>query len=105
MSGERLIFLLQCLVACAWAVPLIRKWSAVCRVWAGRNSGDDLPRATIWFVAASTEFFSLRWVLFPNAVRTMTPAEIYTWSGCYVLSIVAALAVSWAYWERSHDGR
>jgi hypothetical protein len=102
MSGANLIFMLQCFVAFAWGVPLIRKWTAVRRVWAGRSHGDDLPRAVIWFIAAAIEIGILRWLLFPQSIRTMSSAEIFSWAGVYVLWIVAAGAVTLVYWERSH---
>ena len=103
MIGAKLIFLLQCLFSVAWGVPLIRKWGAVKRVWTGATRGDDLPRAMIWFLASAMEMGALRWLLFPPAVQNMSAAEIFCWAGVYALSIMAAGALSWVYWDRGHD--
>jgi hypothetical protein len=100
MTGAKLIYILQCLMACAWGVPFIRKWRAVRRVWSNTARSDDLPRAVIWFVAASMEIGALRWLCFPNAVQTMGGTEIFWWAGVYALNIAGACAVSWVYWER-----
>jgi hypothetical protein len=102
MTGARLIFIVQCVFAVAWGVPLIRKWGAVRRVWAGTGGGDDTPRAIIWFLAAAMEMGALRWLLFPPAAQNMSGAEIFCWVGVYALTIVAAGALSWYYWERRH---
>lgn len=102
MNGAALIFTLQCFAAVAWGVLVIRKWPAVCRVWTGRGSGDDLPRAVIWFLAAGVELGVIRWLCYPHVALSMSGSEIFTWAGVYVLSIVAAIGLSWAYWDRRH---
>jgi hypothetical protein len=102
MTGARLILILQCLFAVAWGIPLIRKWGAVRRVWVGVGQGDDTPRAVIWFLASAMEMGALRWLLFPPVVQAMSGLEIFWWAGVYVLSIVAAGALSWVYWERAN---
>lgn len=102
MTGANLILSLQCLVGVAWGVPLIRKFGAVCRVFNGTRSGDDMPRAVIWFVAAALELGVLRWLVFPQTIPMMGNAELFSWAGVYALWIVAAGAVSWVYWERNH---
>lgn len=100
MTGARLIFTVQCIYALAWGVLLIRKWGAVCRVWIGTESGDDKPRAIIWFLACAMEMGALRWFIFPPDTQSMSGAELFCWTGVYALTIVAAGALSWVYWER-----
>lgn len=86
-------------VACGvlWLTPLILFAPAVARVWRGTGDPIDVILSPLAFLSADQSGFSIRWVLFPHAIKVMPPGEILLWTGLYTLSALCALGlvVAW----------
>ena len=93
LDGVVLIRALLFAASAAWLVPLLTLWPAVLRILRREARGSDSYAFVFWFVASMQIGFSLRWLLYGQAMVAMDGAELALWSGCWVLSILCATAV------------
>jgi hypothetical protein len=67
------------------------------RTWRGKGDALDAIRGPVFFVGVVQIGFSVRWLIWPHAIPVMTQAELSTWSGLYVLSIMCAVGMIFAH--------
>jgi hypothetical protein len=92
-----LVPFLQLLSGLAWAIPSAMLVPGMYRTLRGTGDPIDAMRGPIFFVGLVQIGFSTRWLVWPHAVPHMEPAELSTWAGLYVLSIMCAIGLAIAH--------
>lgn len=77
-----------------WSVPFLLFSPALARWMLNRGKRLDALKSAVWFVALVIMGFNLRWIAFPGATHAMIPLELTVWSGLYLMSALAGLALT-----------
>jgi hypothetical protein len=90
----------QLLAGALWAAFAVYAIPAKLRVLRRRGSVEDVFEAVIGSFGWTQAGFTLRWWIWPQAVKTMAGDEVSCWLGLYILSAIQAgamLALAVAY--------
>jgi hypothetical protein len=97
------ILSLQIASGAVWMVVAILFAPAIWRIWKAPMRGPSRPdpldvlMSPLAFVGLLQVGFSIRWLLFPDAVSGMRTSEIVVWAGLYCLSLLCAVGsvIAW----------
>lgn len=92
-----LVQLTQVVAGLAWSFLAVLFAGAVLRVWFGGADIVDVLVSPLAFVALDQVGFSVRWLIFPGAMRVMGTDELILWAGLYTLSVLAVVWLTLAY--------
>jgi lipid-A-disaccharide synthase-like uncharacterized protein len=98
-----LVRILQLLSAAAWALPLVLHAPSAWRVLHGTSRGEDLSWSFVCLNGAMQIGFVIRWFMWRGSVQAMLPAELFTWSLLYLVSIGVAIGTFWTITARQRE--
>ena len=81
----------------AWAWITLRIFPSVVRLWTGRGDAIDWLASPLCFIGLDQIGFSVRWLIFPGAIRVMQVDELLYWVGLYVLSGLGVMLLDIGY--------
>lgn len=96
---------LQAVVGLAWLAVALLFAPSVWRIWKAPMHGPSRPdpldvlMSPLAFIGALQVGFSIRWLIFPDALGFMRTGELVVWAGLYFLSFLCAAGavVAWRF--------
>jgi hypothetical protein len=91
---DSLVQLLQLVSGVLWLLPLVLHTPSLWRVIRGKADLLDMIRAPHWFVALVMVLGSIRWLVYPGSLASMSATELVYWAAIYLINIGAAAGVA-----------